>query len=244
MTDDPDISMASLKPGYRAAVLGASGAIGAAVVAALREDARCGAVLEFARRPKAGAEPLDLTDEASIDAAAAAAGEVDLLFIATGALTLDGRPPEKALAQLDQEALLAQFALNAIGPALALKHFSAALPRRGRSLVGVLSARVGSIGDNRLGGWYGYRAAKAALNQYLRAASIEIARARPQAVLAALHPGTVESPLSRPFRPEGAANPDILTPDASARKLLRVIDGLTPTQSGGFWDYAGRPIPW
>ncbi|MCI4665411.1 MAG: SDR family NAD(P)-dependent oxidoreductase [Neomegalonema sp.] len=244
MVDRQTLSMASLPHGYRAAIIGGAGAIGGAIVDTLRADPRCGAVLSFARRPQNGESRLDLADEASITSAAARAGEIQLLFIATGGLIIDGNRPEKALSQLQPEMLQQQFALNAIGPALILKHFERNLARRERALVGVLSARVGSIGDNRLGGWYGYRAAKAALNQYLRCASIEMARARPNLVLAALHPGTVESPLSRPFRPEGARNPGILTPRTSAHRLLTILDQLAARQSGTFWDHAGAAVPW
>mgnify|MGYP002467786928 CR=1 FL=1 len=236
--------MTSLPAGYRAAVIGASGTIGGAIADALRSDPRCGDLILFSRRPRAGERPIDLTDEASVAAAASHCGDLRLLFIASGALILNDRPPEKALSQVDPQALADQFALNAIGPLLALKHFAPQTPRKERAMIAALSARVGSIGDNRLGGWYGYRAAKTALNQYLRAASIELGRSRRELVVAALHPGTVESPLSKPFRPAGAADPGILEPDQSAARLLRVLDGLRADQSGGFWDYAGAPIPW
>ncbi|MEO1502936.1 MAG: SDR family NAD(P)-dependent oxidoreductase [Pseudomonadota bacterium] len=238
------VVMGSLRDGYRAAVIGATGAIGGAVANHLAADPRCAEVRRFGRRPLAGETPLDVTDEASIAAAAEDVGEIHLLVIATGGLIVGEHRPEKALSQLNAEALQAQFALNAVGPALALKHFHRSLPRGERSLVGALSARVGSIGDNGLGGWYGYRAAKAALNQYMRAASIEIARSRKQAVIAALHPGTVESDLSKPFRPAGAGDPGIFTPAQSAEALLHVLDGLSAEQSGGFWAYDGSAIPW
>lgn len=238
-------AMASLQEGYRAAVIGARGAIGGAIADALSADPRAGAVIRIAR--SSGDVRLDLLEEASIAAAAEAAatdGPLDLVFIATGALILDGRGPEKALAQLDPETLARQFAVNAIGPALVVKHFAPHLAPRRRSLLAALSARVGSIGDNRLGGWHGYRAAKAALNQLLRGAAIDIARKRPEAVVAALHPGTVESPLSQPFRPEGAARADVVAPAEAAAKLLGVLDRLTPAQSGGFFDPSGAAIPW
>ncbi len=234
-------SMTSLRPGYRAAVIGATGAIGGAIADALEADGRAGAVLRFGR---SGGQAIDVLDEASVAAAAEAVGALDLVFVATGALQVEGRDPEKALAHLSAEALAAQFALNAIGPALVVKHFAPTLARGGRSCLAALSARVGSIGDNRLGGWHGYRAAKAALNQLLRGAAIEIARKRPEAVVAALHPGTVESPLSRPFRPKGAAEEGIFAPAEAATRLLATLDALTPAESGGFFDYAGRAIPW
>lgn len=250
--------MTSLPAGYRAAVIGASGAIGSAFVRALEADPRAGRVWRIGRslRTTPG-EPvlsLDLDDEASIAAAAAAIGAADrrpevggglhLLLVATGGLMIAGRAPEKALRQIDQAALAAQIALNAIGPALVLKHFTPLLARNDRALVAALSARVGSIGDNRLGGWIGYRAAKAALNQVLRTAAVELGRTRPLGVVAALHPGTVESPLSRPFRPEGADAPGVLTPEASATRLLAVLDGLSAAESGCFRDWKGEAVPW
>lgn len=237
-------SMTSLPSGYRAAVLGATGAIGGAVADHLDADPNCAEVLRFGRRPGRGEVPLDLLDEATIEAASQKAAHLNLLFIATGGLVIDGSGPEKALSQMHPEALMAQFQLNAVGPALVLKHFARSLARQDRVLIGVLSARVGSIGDNQLGGWYGYRAAKAALNQMLRTTSIEMARKRPGLILAALHPGTVESPLSRPFRPGGTQHPGILTPELSAMRLLRVLDGLTPEETGSFWDHEGQRVPW
>lgn len=236
-------SMRALPEGYRALVLGASGAIGDAVAAALEADPRSGVVYRVSR---SAGDFAGCVDEAGLAAAieAVAAPALHLVFIATGGLMIDGRGPEKSVADLDADALSAQFALNAILPALALKHVRRALPRRERAFVAALSARVGSIGDNRLGGWHGYRAAKAALNQILRGAAIEFQRTRPETVVAALHPGTVESPLSKPFRPDGAARPEIMTPAESAARLLGVLDGLDPTRSGRFWDWAGREIAW
>lgn len=236
---------ASLPVGYGAVVIGATGAIGDAVARRLEADPSAGDVLRFARSADRW---IDVRDEASVAAAAADAaqtlGEIDVLFIATGGLTLEGRGPEKALSQVDPEALLTQMWTNAFGPLLVLKHFAPALRRRGRSLTAALSARVGSIGDNGLGGWYGYRAAKAALNQYLRTAAVEIRRRRPEAVVAALHPGTVASAVSQPFRPAGTAEPGVFAPDAAAAQLIATLDGLRPAQSGGFFDYAARPIAW
>lgn len=132
------------------------------------------------------------------------------------------------------------FRLNAIGPALLIKHFAPLLPKDRRSLFGTLSARIGSIGDNNLGGWISYRAAKAAQNQIVKTASIELARSRPHAVLIALHPGTVATPLSDPF----AGGRERLEPDRSASMLLEVMNSLTPGNSGGFFAYDGTPIEW
>ncbi len=136
--------------------------------------------------------------------------------------------------------MAAHFAVNAIGPALALKRHDTLLAADGRSVFATLSARVGSIGDNRLGGWVSYRASKAALNQIVRTAAIEIARRRPEAVCVALHPGTVATSLSEPF----AGDRDRLAPDQAAEELLRVIGSLGPEQSGGFFAYDGEAIPW
>ena len=133
------------------------------------------------------------------------------------------------------------FQVNAIGPALVMKHFLPLLPRDRRSVFAILSAKVGSIGDNHLGGWYSYRASKAALNQIIRTAAIELKRRAPQAALVALHPGTVESRLSAPF---GKAGLDVRSPADAAERLLGVIDGLAPAASGGFFDYRGERLPW
>ena len=238
-------SMTELPEQYRAVVVGASGAIGGAIADLLEGDARCGGVVRLSR---SSGDFVDGLDEGALARAAEAVrdqmGEIHLLFIAVGGLSIDGRAPEKSLKDLAPEPLAAQFEANTIGPALILKHFSPLLARRARSFAAALSARVGSIGDNRLGGWYGYRSAKAALNQILHSAAIELRRTRPELVVAALHPGTVESPLSRPFRPGGAAEPNILTPKQSAASLLRVLNSLRPEQSGGFWDWKGEQPPW
>ncbi len=136
--------------------------------------------------------------------------------------------------------MAAQFALNATGVALALKHFAPLLRRDGRAVFASLSARLGSIGDNRLGGWISYRAAKAAQNQIIRTAAIEIARQRPWAIVVALHPGTVDTALTAPYR---GRNPAI-TAARSAAALLAVMDRLTPADTGGFFDWRGEPVAW
>jgi NAD(P)-dependent dehydrogenase (short-subunit alcohol dehydrogenase family) len=184
---------------------------------------------------------LDLTSEASIAAAAGRlAGPFELIFDATGGLEIDGSAPEKTIAAIDPAAMAAQFALNATGPALLLKHLHGHLPKAGRGVFATLSARVGSIGDNRLGGWISYRAAKAALNQIVRTSAIEIARKRPEAVVVALHPGTVRTDLTAAY----AGRHPTVTPAEAAANLLRVIDGLTPAETGGFFAWDGTPIPW
>jgi NAD(P)-dependent dehydrogenase (short-subunit alcohol dehydrogenase family) len=221
--------------GVRSLVIGATGGIGAALAAEL---ARGGEVVRLGRR---GFPAIDLLDEASLEAAAATlreTGPFDRIVVATGALSIEGARPEKRLDDLDPALLARLIAINAIGPALTLKHFVQLLPLRGRCVYSVLSARVGSIGDNRLGGWYGYRASKAALNQFLRTAAVEVARKRQEAVLLALHPGTVRTKLSAPF----TAPDQGMTPAEAASRLVRVMD--TATESGAFLDYAGEPVSW
>ena len=231
------MAMTSLPKSYRAIVLGASGGIGSAILRALEADGDCGEVVGLSR----SGTGLDMTDEASVaDAAATLSGDFHLIFCATGALTIEGIGPEKSLRQISPDAMIKQFALNAVGPALVLKHFAPKLARKERALMGFLSARVGSIGDNRLGGWISYRAAKAALNQIVHTASIELSRTHPQAVLAALHPGTVATSLTAAY----AAGHKAMAPDESASLLLAVLDNLDPSQTGGFHAYDGSLIIW
>lgn len=228
---------ARLRHGFRALVIGASGAIGSAFEQALRADARCGEVLAVTRT-----QPLawDLRDAQSIETLAQRlSGPLHLVIDATGALTLDGRGPEKRLQELEAPHLLASLQVNAVGPALLLRHLSPLLARDERVVWAKLSARVGSIEDNHKGGWYGYRAAKAALNQLLQTAAIELARQRPQMVVAALQPGTVRSPLSRPFVGDAATAAQV-----SVQGLLGALDALEATGRAHFVDYAGRVIPW
>jgi NAD(P)-dependent dehydrogenase (short-subunit alcohol dehydrogenase family) len=233
--------MKSLQHGYSALVVGASGGIGSAIAETLERDPGCGGIFRLSRRDHPG---FDVTDEASVaDAAQRIASEVDgldLIFNATGALTIEGVGPEKSLKAIDPQAMLRQFALNAVGPALLLKHFAPLLPRDRRGIFGSLSARVGSIGDNHLGGWISYRAAKAAQNQIVRTAAIEIARTRPLAVVAALHPGTVETGLSVGYRGNHAAVPA----SEAASNLLGVLDTLPPEKTGGFFAYDRSAIEW
>lgn len=231
--------MHSLPEGYLAVVFGASGAIGQAFVQALQSDPRCAQVCGVSRQSSPG---LDLLDESSIAACAqalATQGPFHLVLDATGALTLNGRGPEKRFHDLDAAHLLEALHLNAVGPALLLKHFSPLLASGERVIWGKLSARVGSIEDNRKGGWYGYRAAKAALNQLLQTAAIELARQRPLAVVAALQPGTVRSALSQPF-----VGDDALDPALSVQSLLGALDARPASGRAVFMDHKGAPIPW
>lgn len=221
-----------------AVVIGASGGIGAALVEALQERQQFSRVIGLSR------PDLDLTDPGSIRNAArhvAATGTPRLVFVATGLLHRPGMEPEKTIRSLDPAAMAASFAVNAIGPALILQHFLPLLPRDGRAVFAVLSAKVGSIGDNRLGGWYSYRASKAALNQIIRTAAVELRRTHPRAVCVAFHPGTVATGLSGKFAKTGL---QVQQPADAASALLDSIDRLTPDQSGSFLDRFGAPIPW
>ena len=219
----------------RALVIGSSGGIGHALVGALQ--ARGAHVVGLSR----SGDGLDLTDEASIARVLGAVeGQFDTVIVATGALEIGAFKPEKSLQALDAAALAAQFALNAIGPALVLKHALRLLPKDRPTRFATLSARVGSIGDNALGGWYSYRAAKAALNQLIHSGSIEVARNRPQAVVALLHPGTVATG----FGPAYVGSHPTVTPVVAAANMLSVLGGLTPADTGGFFDWAGKRILW
>ncbi len=221
--------------GRRALVIGASGGIGVALCAAL--TARGDAVTGLSRR----ADGLDVTDEGSIARLMGALdGLFDTVIVATGALVIDGNRPEKTLKAVDTAGMAGQFALNAMGPMLVLKHALRLMPKDAPARFGVLSARVGSIGDNSLGGWYSYRTAKAALNQLIHTAAIEVARSHPQAVLALLHPGTVDTAFTAAYQPAY----EKLSPAQSAAALLGVLDQLIPAQSGGFFDWQGEVIPW
>ena len=240
--------------GGLALVIGARGGLGTALCQQLRSDPRFTRVLTAGRR----ADPtttdpdvdldIDLTEESRI---AAAAGQVSqlthaglplrLVIDATGFLHGNGFEPEKSWRQLDAAHMAHAFAINAIGPALLMKHFLPLLARSGKAVFATLSAKVGSIGDNRLGGWYSYRASKAALNQLVHTAAIELARQQPQAICVALHPGTVDTRLSSPFAKSGL---EVQTPEAAAARLLAVIDGLGAKNNGGFFNHHGEALPW
>jgi len=232
------------------AVFGASGGIGTALAAALaaRDDVsvvHTGSRRPPAPRPKQRPFTFDYADESGIEQACralAAQGPLDMVLVATGQLTLpDGTGPEKSVRALRADALAQQFAVNAIGPAMIMAQAPALLRRDRRSVFAVLSARVGSISDNRLGGWHGYRAAKAALNMLMRGLAIELSRSHPQAVVAALHPGTVDTPLSAPFQ-RGVQPDKLFTPANSAGAMLGVLDGLEPADSGKLWGWDGAEI--
>ena len=232
---------AAADPNGLALVIG-SGGIGSALSAQLLSSGRYAQVQLLGRR---STPAIDYADEASLAHAAAEIAAqglaLRLLLVVTGFLHGNAGQPERSWLQLDAEYLQHTFLVNAIGPALVLKHFFPLLPSKGRCVAGFVSARVGSIGDNALGGWYGYRASKAALNQLVKTASIELARRNRQALCVALHPGTVATALSQPFAKTGL---EVRPPEEAARDLLAVLDGLQPANSGGFFGYRGEKLPW
>ncbi|PBN42848.1 SDR family NAD(P)-dependent oxidoreductase [Sphingobium sp. D43FB] len=232
-----------------ACIFGASGGIGAALAAQLAASDAISLVHAGGRGPVAqGAKirpfTFDLEDEASIAAAARAMDDAPprIIIVATGLLHGDDLRPEKSLRDQSGDAYARLFAVNATGPALIAKHMLVRPPRQGRLVFAALSARVGSISDNRLGGWHAYRASKAALNMIVRNIAIELARINPEAIAVTLHPGTVDSGLSQPFQ-RNVAPEKLFPPELSARHLLSVIDGLGPEASGHCYGWDGAVIP-
>ncbi len=232
-------------PQGMAVVVGAGGGLGSALLAYLQQGGAYGQVLGVSRSAEV---QLDYLDESSIALAAqqvARTGvesgcELRLLIVATGFLHGDQGQPERSWSHLDADYLQHVFAINAIGPALVMKHFLPLMPKTGRCVAGFVSAKVGSIGDNALGGWYGYRASKAALNQLVKTASIELTRRNKESVCVALHPGTVDTALSQPFAKAGLK---VRPPQEAAEDLLWVLDRLTPSNTGSLVDYRGQRLP-
>ena len=244
-------ALTSLQQGFKTFIFGAMGAIGGALCCAVGQHANAGPLVTTSRSVGSFAASAhhfacDISDEASIAGVAAAVADMapfDLVINATGLLhdeTL-GVQPEKALRHISSDAMARVIGVNAIGPALIMKHFLPLMARDKKAVMAHLSARVGSISDNRLGGWYSYRAAKAAQNMLVRTAAIEFARRGPQGVIVGLHPGTVDSNLSSPFQ-SGTPSEKIFTPEQSAAHLLGVIDNLSPTDSGGCFAWDGARL--
>jgi NAD(P)-dependent dehydrogenase (short-subunit alcohol dehydrogenase family) len=224
---------------FRALVIGSSGGIGAAFSTLLLQDPDCAQVVCLHRQSQPA---IDYDEEASIAAAAAQlapGGKFHLIIVATGMLHAGPWMPEKRLADLSYAQMEQIFRTNTLGPAMVLRHFAPLLDTQ-RGVLAVLSAKVGSIEDNRLGGWYSYRASKAALNMLLKTAAIEVKRSNPQALLVALHPGTVNSQLSKPFRGEQIGR----DAQVAAQDMLAVLCGLSANDSGRFFAYDAKPLPW
>ena len=227
-----------------AAVIGAGGGLGAALLARLQQGSYA-RVLGLGRQTELR---IDYLDESSIAAAAQAVAalcrqaglELRLLVVATGFLHGEPGQPERSWDNLDAAYLTHVFAINTLGPALVMKHFLPLLPRQGRCVAGFVSARVGSIGDNALGGWYGYRASKAALNQLVKTASIELTRRNQKSICVALHPGTVDTALSQPFAKTGLK---VRPAQEAADDLLAVLGGLVPADTGCLVDYRSQKLP-
>ena len=223
-----------------AVVIGASGGVGRALADALAGSGRFSVVHRFSRSETG----FDLEDERSVSNAAGVASRgppPTMVLVASGVLH-HGHEPEKSYKALTAEHMLRDYRVNAVGPALVAKHFLPILSRHERAVFAVLSARVGSISDNRLGGWHSYRASKAALNMTLRNLAIEVARSHPHAIIAGLHPGTVDTSLSLPFQ-KGVAPARLFTPEYSATRLLTVLEELGPSDSGGVFAWDGARIP-
>jgi NAD(P)-dependent dehydrogenase (short-subunit alcohol dehydrogenase family) len=222
--------------GDRVVVIGASGGIGRAL--ADLAQARGAQVIRLSR------PDIEVADEAGIAAAAEAAGDgLSHVIVASGLLHRDGIGPERDWRQLSADWMLESFRVNAVLPALVAKHFLPRLRRDGPALFALLSARVGSIGDNRLGGWHSYRASKAAANQLVRTLSVELKRKNPGAAIVALHPGTVDTGMSKPFQ-RNVTPEKLFTPAAAAGHLWNVMEGIGPAQSGGFLAWDGSEIAW
>ena len=231
-----------------AVVVGASGGIGRALTERIAETGRYDRVFAFSRERIAfGAKHsifwsrLDLMDEMSIEAAAREVGQPELVIVATGVLQTESLRPERSYRAIQAEAMVEAFRINTVGPALVARSFLPTLPKDRPAIFAVLSARVGSITDNRLGGWHAYRASKAALNMLICNFALELARERPLALCVGLHPGTVETSLSEPFQ-RGVPPTQLFTPAYSATCMLNVLEGLTPADSGGVFAWDGARI--
>jgi len=224
---------------FRALIIGSSGTIGSAFMELLEASPDCEVVWGLSRN---SAQPINYQDLGTIESAAASLiqeGPFQLIINTIGVLHSEHWMPEKKLDDLNAEQLQILMQTNAIGPGLTIKHFSKLLDPAG-SVMATLSAKVGSIEDNRLGGWFSYRASKAALNMLIKTASIEFARTKPNTALVALHPGTVNSRLSKPFKGEQIGRPAL---DA-ASDMLAVLLSLQKTDSGIFLSYSGEKLPW
>ena len=243
------VLLSSFAPDMRAVVVGARGGIGSALVRALKSEPNVDAVFATSRRAPAKANDdgpthlvMDPLDERDVADTAERIGPVDLVIVATGMLHGHGISPEKSWRHLDPEGIATVLQTNTIAPSIVAKHFLPRLTRGRKAVFAALSARIGSIGDNGLGGWHAYRASKAALNMMLRCFAIELARQNETAICIGLHPGTVATELSAPFQ-SGVPDGKLFSPDQSAAYLLQVINNAVPQQSGAVLAWDGTVIP-
>lgn len=233
------------------AIFGASGGLGNAFVNQFATDPS-NIIHAFSRTPAPSTNtnirphPIDILDEGSIAQGAAiisqTAQSLDLILIASGQLHHDGIGPEKSLRELRFDKFEQIFRINTFTPALIAKHFIPLLPKNGRSIFAALSARVSSIEDNQLGGWYSYRASKTALNMILKNIAIETSRTKKDAIILGLHPGTVDTNLSKPFQ-NNVPSHQLFTPEQSVQKLIDVLNKASTSQSGCLLDWKGEVIP-
>ena len=235
----------------RVIIVGSTGGIGEAFVNSLATSEQVSQIYALSRKgqshpsSKVANLTFDFTNEASIEAAAEAlreTGAFDLCIIATGLLQGQGITPEKNMRAMSLDAFQKSFVVNTFGPAITAKYFLPLMRRDTKAVLAALSARVGSISDNRIGGWYAYRASKAALNMILKTLSIEFGRRFKETVIIGLHPGTVDTDLSKPFQ-RNVAEGKLFTPEFSAEKLLKVIDQVEPKDSGLLFAWDGEHVP-
>ena len=231
-------------------IIGTSGAIGSSFLKFYENENTDNIIYSLSRKPNEGScgkiinVPIDIEDERSISSASNFCkenGPFDLILVATGILSDETISPEKSLRHFNKESISKIFSINTFGPALIAKYFVPLLKKDSPSFFGFLSARVGSISDNRIGGWYSYRASKAALNMIIKSVSIEVARNNPQSIIAGLHPGTVDSKLSKPFQ-GNVSEGKLFTPDYSVLKMVEVISNLKPENSGNCFAWDGEEI--
>ena len=245
-----------------AVVIGASGGIGAAFVRALVESDKVAKIYAFSHQgtikghSKIVSAKLNLEDEQSIEVASQSISEpCHLIIVATGVLhgqvlhegrvneehTSESYQPEKSIREINAINMSHVMNVNYIGPSLVGKYFLKHLPRDEKSVFAFLSARVGSISDNQLGGWYSYRASKAALNMFIKTAAVEAVRKYKQALIIGLHPGTVETDLSAPFR-SNVPEKKLFTPDFTVQSMLKVVNDMDCSQTGRLFAYNGQEI--
>lgn len=247
---------------YNVLVVGANRGIGLGMVRHFCADMRVGQVFAGCRVPEQASDlhalaesdcriramRMDVEDEQTLADAMAQVqrfgGILHAVIVTAGVLHDTDMRPERRLADLQVDAAERSFRVNALGPALVLKHAEPLLRQTGgTAYFASISARVGSIGDNRIGGWYSYRSAKAAQNQFVHTAAIELARRQPDLTCVTLHPGTVDTALSEPF--QGRVKPEkLFSVERASQQLLEVLDGLGPSDSGGFFAWDGQPVPW